>query len=224
MRWRVLGPILGVILLAAVLFSLWPSTPPPLPEPEVRAQPLAAISPPPSPAVVRREPTPSTPPPVAAPIVAAPAPSVPAARPSEPPRDPGELEPEVDPAHLKALGLGPEDVEPLDGGPLHALTRDGIKGAVAEELPAIKECYESWLQQNPALGGKLKVEFTIAEIPGRDRAKIMRVDIADGGMGHLVMEGCVRNVFKGMRFEAPQGGEMRVTYPLAFESTPPANP
>lgn len=220
MRWRVLGPVLGVILLGAVLFSLWPSTPPPpLPEPEVRAQPLPAIPPPPSPAVVRREPTPSTPPPVAAPIVAAPAPSVPAA-PAEPPRAPGELEPEVDPAHLKALGLGPEDVEPLDAGPLHALTRDGIKGAVAEELPAIRECYEGWLQQNPTLSGKLKVEFTITEIPGRDRAKIMQVNIADGGMGHLAMEGCVRNVFKGMRFEAPKKGEMRVTYPLTFESKP----
>lgn len=219
MRWRVLGPILGVILLAAVVFSLWPTTPPPLAEPEVRAQPLAAISPPsPSAAVVRREPAPSSPPPGAAPIAAAPAPPAPAARPPEPPRELGELDPEVDPAHLKALGLGPEDVEPLDGGPLHALTRDGIRGAVAEELPAIKECYEGWLQQNPALSGKLKVEFTIVEIPGRDRAKIMRVDIADGGIGHIAMEGCVRNVFKGMRFEAPQGGEMRVTYHLAFES------
>ena len=91
---------------------------------------------------------------------------------------------------------------------------------MTQELPAIKECYEGWLQQNPALAGKMKVEFTIAEIPGRDRAKIMQVVVADGGIGHLAMEGCVRNVFKGMRFEAPRGGEMRVTYPLSFEATP----
>lgn len=217
MRWRVLGPILGVILLGAVLFSLWPTTPPPLSEPEVRAQPLPAITPPPSAAIVRREPTTPTPPPPAAPTPTPQSAPPPAA---EPPRELGELDPEPDVAQLKALGLGPEDLEPLDAGPLHALTRDGIKGAVAEELPAIKECYEGWLQQNPALSGKLKVEFTITEIPGRDRAKIMQVNIADGGMGHLAMEGCVRNVFKGMRFEAPKKGEMRVTYPLSFESKP----
>lgn len=46
------------------------------------------------------------------------------------------------------------------------------------------------------------------------------MDIADGGMGHLAMEGCVRNVFKGLRFEAPKSGEMRVSYPLAFEPGP----
>jgi hypothetical protein len=49
---------------------------------------------------------------------------------------------------------------------------------------------------------------------------VQRVDIADGGMGHVAMEGCVRNVFKTMRFEAPENGEMRVTYPLQFESKP----
>lgn len=144
-----------------------------------------------------------------------------AARPAA--EEPGQLDPDVDPDHLKALGLGPEDLEPLDGGPLHALTREGIKSAVAEELPGIRECYEGWLQQNPSLGGKLKVEFTISEIPGRARGKVMRVDIPDGGMGHVAMEGCVRNVFKGMRFEAPKNGEMRVTYPLNFapKAAPP---
>ncbi|MDP1830354.1 MAG: AgmX/PglI C-terminal domain-containing protein [Archangium sp.] len=217
MRWRVLGPVLGVILLGAILFSLWPAPPPPL-QPEVRAPPGPAAPPPTTAPVVRREPAEATPPPVA--IAAPAAPSAP----PEPPREFGEPDPEVDSAHLQALGVRPEDFEPLDGGPLHALTRDGIRGAVAEELPAIRECYESWLQQYPTLGGKLKVEFTITEIPGRDRAKITRVEIPDGGIGHIPMEGCVRNVFKGMRFEAPRRGEMKVTYPLAFESTPPANP
>ena len=214
MRWRVLVLMLGVVLLGAIVFSMWPADPVTVPELEARVQLQPATpSAPPRPAELR------------APIVAtAPTPGVgaPVAKPSaaEGPGELGELDSEVDPEHLKALGLGPEDLEPLDGGPLHALTREGIRGAVTQELPAIRECYEGWLQQNPALAGKMKVEFTIAEIPGRDRAKIMQVVVADGGIGHLAMEGCVRNVFKGMRFEAPRGGEMRVTYPLSFESTP----
>ena len=214
MRWRVLGPVLGLILLGALGFSLWPSAPPPpASEPEPVAAFPAPVTPAPRPQLAERAPTvPPVPTPVAPPVIATP-----------PPTDPGpaELDPEVDPQHLKALGLGPEDLEPLDGGPLHPITRDGIKKAVTEELPELRECYEGWLRHNPNLAGKLKVEFTIAEIPGRDRAKIMRVDIADGGMGHLAMEGCVRNVFKGMRFEAPKGGETHVTYPIEFATKPP---
>lgn len=209
MRWRVLGPVLGAILLGAVGFSMWPSAPVVAPPPEPEHQVVAAPAP--------RAAVPSD----AALEVAGPAPMAVDPKPSAPASaisaEVGQLDPEPDPFHLQALGLGPEDIEPIDGGVLHPLTRDGIKGAIAAELPQIRECYEGWLQQNPKLSGKMKVQFTIAEIPGRDRAKVMRVDIADGGMGHLAMEGCVRNVFKGLRFEKPPGGEMRVSYPLSFE-------
>ena len=213
MRWRVLVPVLGVILLGAVVFSVWPSTPATIAELEPRSQP--------QPAAPTASGRPSEP---RVPVAAAPPPptqvQAPVAAPGAPePDEIGELDPEVDPEHLKALGLGPEDVEPLDGGPLHALTREGIHGAVKEELPAIAECYEGWLQQSPGLSGKMKIELTIVEIPGRGRAKVMQVLVADGGLGHLGMEGCVRNVFKGMRFEAPRGGEMRVSYPLSFSSS-----
>lgn len=213
MRWRVLGPVLGLILLGALLFSFWPASAPELPPPEPRVAPTAPVAAaPPGPPNRAEAPRPPAPPP--APVVAAPA----AVPPPAPPERTEQLDPEPDWQHLKALGLTEADIEPLDGGPLFALTRDGIKAAVTEGLPEIRECYEGWLQQNPSLSGKMKVQFNIAEIPGRDRAKVMRVEIADGGMGHIAMEGCVRNVFKNMRFEAPKGGELNVTYPLSFES------
>ncbi len=210
MGWRVLVPLLGVILLGALLFSMWPGAAvTPAPEPErIFVQP--AVEPKPSPVPTTRQLEPS------AEVAAAPVVPVPTHR------EAPALDAVPDWEHLRALGLGPEDVEPLDGGVLHPITRDGIKGAVQAELPQIRECYQAWLQQDPSLSGKMKVEFTITEIPGRDRAKIMKVVVADGGMGHLAMEGCVRNVFKGMRFEAPLGGETRVTYPLVFVSLDPA--
>lgn len=209
MRWRVLGPVLGAILLGAIVFSTWPSAPVVAPPPEAEPRGVTPVVRALLPVGAARVAPLGAPPMPAQTQVIAPAPPIVAA-------DVGQLDPEPDPFHLEALGLGPADVEPLDGGVLHALTRDGIKGAVTAGLPQIRECYEGWLQQNPKLSGRMKVQFTIAEIPGRDRAKVMRVAIEDGGMGHLAMKGCVGNVFKGIRFERPAGGEMRVSYPLSF--------
>jgi hypothetical protein len=212
MRWRILGPALGAVLVAAVVFALWPSAAP------------VPVNEAPSPAAL---PTPSAQPvaPTRAPLVqpgaiaAANPPSTAVAPPPAPaPLEKGELDAELDPARMAALGLDPDDIEPLDGGVLHPISRDGIKSAVQEKMPEIRECYEGWLEQNPALAGRMKVEFKIVEIPGRDRARVMSVEVADGGMGHVAMEGCVRNVFKSIRFETPRGGEIRVTYPLQFES------
>ncbi len=213
MRWRVLGPVLGAILLGAIVFSMWPSAPVVVAAPDAAPGVVSPVVRAPAPTgAARLEPIGA--PSVVKPQLAAPVQPVAAGA------EVGQLDSEPDPFHLEALGLEAADVEPLDGGVLHALTREGIKAAIAEGLPAIRECYDGWLQQNPALNGKMKVQFTIAEIPGRDRAKVMRVEIADGGMGHLAMEGCVGNVFKGMRFERPEGGETRVTYPLSFSPSP----
>jgi hypothetical protein len=206
MRWRVLGPLLGVILVGAVLFSMWPSAPPPgNAELDLRA----AVPPPaPPPSLVERA-LPTSQPTTAKPPEAPPAPA---------PGGLGELDPEVDPDHLRALGLGPEDLEPLDGGALLAATLVGLKAAVNEALPQLRHCNRGWLQPNAARGARIKIEFTIAEIPGRNRAKVMQVQIADAG---VVVEHCVRDAFKATRFETPRGGETRVSYPLQFKPGPP---
>ena len=212
-NWRSLAISLGLMLLGAIVFSIWPVS-----TPEVSGgADSEKLQPPmkPEPILPRVEARDASVPP---PMIATAPPSAPSPAAAPPPSE-GALDPEPDFRHLEALGLTPEDLEPLDGGVLHPVTKDGIKEAVQPELPQIRECYEDWLKQNPNLAGKMKVQFTILEIPGRDRAKIQKVEVADGGMGHLMMEGCVRNVFKGMRFETPRGGETRVTYPLNFENT-----
>ncbi|MFZ5440041.1 MAG: AgmX/PglI C-terminal domain-containing protein [Myxococcota bacterium] len=218
MRWNVILPPLAAILLAALAFAFWPTTHDPgADDPTPSPAPAAATAPAPPVAAAR---------PAAATNVPAPAPAAATAAPSAAPpptsapasADPGTLDPEPDPDHLRALGLTEKDLEPADAGPLHAVDAKGIRSAVQDKLPEIKECYEAWLQQNPQLSGTLKVQFRIAEIPGRDRSKVMDIDIPDGGMGHAMMEGCVKNVFSDLRFETPRGGEARVTYPLHFEA------
>lgn len=219
MRWRVLGPALGAILLAAIVFSLWPHTPPPVsaePEPVAPPAPPPPVAPvaPVAPAPTRPAPPPPSPagsPPPASEELAAPPPTS---------GDGGWVQdPVPDEAYAASLGIEVEP-EPEDAGALHPLTRDGIKGAITQELPELRECYEAWLEQDPRLAGQLKVQFTIVEVPGRARGKVAQVHTADGGMGHLAFEGCVRNVFKGLRFERPERGELKVTYPLTFSQKP----
>lgn len=103
--------------------------------------------------------------------------------------------------------------------PPHTLDRTGIQSAIRETLPEMRDCYESWLQQNPELGGTLQLSFQIVAADGG--GVVQNIAILDGGVGHRVFEGCVANVFSGLEFEEPEGQPMSVTYPLVFATNPP---
>lgn len=222
MNWKALGPLLAVILLAALAYAYWPEVPvTPMPEPVVPIASEQVGDPPPPPKL--RLVRPFNPQAGAAPRELPSLGPNAAIVPQQPQQPLYKLDPVADPDRLRELGIPENAVEPEDAGVLHKLDRDGIKGAVQEKLPEIRECYQSWLQSNPQLAGKLKVEFQIVEIPGRERGKVQAIEIADGGVGHVAFEGCVRNVFGDMRFEAPKGGEMRVTYPIAFSNSEKEN-
>ncbi len=98
------------------------------------------------------------------------------------------------------------------------IDREGIRGAVQESVPEMRECYEAWLQQNPSIGGRVVVTFTIQAIEGEEKAKVVGAKLADQGLGHVAMEGCIVNVFEGLRFERPADGKIDVTYPLNFSN------
>ena len=105
-----------------------------------------------------------------------------------------------------------------DAGTPYALDRDGIKGAITSKLPEIKDCYEAWLAQNAALSGRMTVAFTISADDAGE-AEVTRIALVDGGVGHVLMEGCVLNVFHDLRFERPEGRDsIEVHYPLAFSN------
>ncbi len=116
----------------------------------------------------------------------------------------------------------------IDGG-LRIYTPDqtGIRSAVREKIPEIKDCYESWLKMSPKLAGKITFSFAILATDadgGLDPEGLARVDevvIKDSTMRHTFMEGCVADVFNGLRFERPSGDRMDVTYPLSFSSDAP---
>ncbi len=98
----------------------------------------------------------------------------------------------------------------------HPLTRDGIQAAVREAKPELRECYESWLQQQPKLAGDVSINFVI-DANDAGQGGVQRLSIVDGGLGHTMLEGCVLNVMGELSFERPSS-PLNVTYPLRFDT------
>lgn len=125
---------------------------------------------------------------------------------------------------------GPPPIAPRGDGPAPAvgdvvkpgrpwpLDRDGIRGAVQEALPDLRECYEAWAKLNPTFGARVTVTFTIEPEEGKEGGKIVSAQLANQGMGHVAMEGCIVQVFEDLRFDRPKDGPIKVTYPVEFST------
>ena len=73
-----------------------------------------------------------------------------------------------------------------------------IQESMRANLPKIQSCYEGWVRANPALGGKLKVQFTIGAEAGDEHAGVRGVELLDSQLDHVAVEGCVTNVVSGV--------------------------
>lgn len=119
-----------------------------------------------------------------------------------------------------------------EGGLVYAPDATGIRAAMAEATPQIKDCYEAWIRERPELAGKLKLTFTIAQPEGEAEAgrederiaRVTRVSVADSTVDHALLEGCVMNVTSGLKFDPPEADELTVQYPFVFSTgdAPPA--
>lgn len=107
------------------------------------------------------------------------------------------------------------DSRPRDELPTpYEFSKEGLRGAIEEKMPEIRECYEAWKKQNPGLAGRLLVGFDIAA-DNRGAAEVQHIELVDGGVGQPFMEGCVLNAFQDIRFEEPPGGgQVKVRYPI----------
>jgi hypothetical protein len=85
-----------------------------------------------------------------------------------------------------------------------------IQRIVRQNFGRFRMCYEAGLKRNPKLGGEVSVNFVIS----RD-GSVTQV----GGGGDLpdpsVVE-CVTRAFKSLSFPQPEGGIVRVKYPIRF--------
>lgn len=85
-----------------------------------------------------------------------------------------------------------------------------IQRIVRQNFGRFRLCYENGLRNNPNLQGTVSVSFTI----GRD-GSVGSV----GGGGSLpdsAVVGCVTKAFYGLSFPQPEGGVVKVSYPIAF--------
>ncbi len=85
-----------------------------------------------------------------------------------------------------------------------------IQRIVRQNFGRFRLCYEQGLRNNPNLTGRVSVSFVI----GRDGA----VGSVGGG-GDLPDSGvisCVAGAFRGLSFPQPEGGVVKVSYPIMF--------
>ncbi|HWB76991.1 MAG TPA: AgmX/PglI C-terminal domain-containing protein [Nannocystaceae bacterium] len=102
--------------------------------------------------------------------------------------------------------------------PPPTLDKDYIQARIKEDLvPIAKECYESALEDDPKLGGKLVMKFSI--VGDEDVGGV--VDEADvdpsSEIKHDALRECMRESMLSLAFAPPEdGGTVQVTYPFVF--------
>lgn len=86
-----------------------------------------------------------------------------------------------------------------------------IQRVVHSNFGRFRACYQSALQSNPSLQGRVAVAFVI----GRD-GRVVSARDAGSDLPNAGVVSCVVGAFSGLTFTAPESGVVRVTYPLVF--------
>jgi hypothetical protein len=118
-------------------------------------------------------------------------------------------------------GAGPlKGARPPRGAPTMRQERTTVNGRIPEEViqrivrqnfGRFRLCYENGLRTNPALTGRVATKFVI----GRDGAVSMAAD-AGSDLPDQGVVSCVVRGFSNLSFPAPEGGTVKVVYPIVF--------
>jgi hypothetical protein len=94
------------------------------------------------------------------------------------------------------------------------LDKDEIREVVSTHIAEVQACYQQGLERNPALAGRVTVEFMI-EADGRVRnSKVVTSDLGD-----TAVSGCIASAVATWRFPEPDDGDtVSVLYPFLLES------
>jgi hypothetical protein len=95
---------------------------------------------------------------------------------------------------------------------------EGIRSAIREAMPDLRECYAGWVAANPDLHGVIKARFTITPSADGSEGRVTDVVAATSTLDQPFLEGCVLNVLGALRFEAPTDGPLTVSYPFILSS------
>ncbi len=200
----------GAALLVGALLLWWaagPSAPPEADRPPLRA----AAAPRPQPGASG---------PAARPAGAAQRPPKPALRDEDDPEHAIEDEPPTEGAE-PVIADGPPDAD--TGGPIWDPSPDGQVAAIRSVMPEIKRCYDKWRPEDGSLAGRVEVQWVIggdtgaAAGAGPDVQPVSSVETRNSELEHPMMELCVQDALRALRFATPASGEpVVVTVPFSF--------
>ncbi len=86
-----------------------------------------------------------------------------------------------------------------------------IQRIVRQNFGRFRLCYENGLRKDPNLTGKVSVSFVI----GRD-GSVGTVSSGPNTLPDAGVVACVTKAFYGLSFPEPEGGVVKVTYPIVF--------
>ena len=112
-------------------------------------------------------------------------------------------------AGTSTIPLGREAL--VEGG----LDRDLIADVINRHMGQFRFCYEQGLQGTPGLAGRIAVRFVIGA-----QGQVRTAGIDNSTMNSSMVESCVVNRMKSLKFPLPEGGvDVKVSYPFMFRRT-----
>jgi len=115
---------------------------------------------------------------------------------------------------LDAANKGPLTISPGKSEVTGSLSKEIIRRVIRRNINAVRYCYEKELIKNPALSGKLIVNFIIAA-----DGRVQQARIDSSTIGNKQVEKCIIYAVRRFKFPKPQGGGVvRVNYPFIFKS------
>jgi hypothetical protein len=86
-----------------------------------------------------------------------------------------------------------------------------IQAGVRAKFDEFRACYEEGLTRNPRLAGKVTTTFVIER-----NGFVTAVAIAESSIPDCAVPLCMVKAFRSLEFPKPDGGIVKVTYPIMF--------
>ncbi|MFO0548702.1 MAG: AgmX/PglI C-terminal domain-containing protein [Polyangiaceae bacterium] len=97
-----------------------------------------------------------------------------------------------------------------DMGATGKLPPEVIQRVIRQNFSRVRLCYEEGLKKDPKLAGRVTINFVI----GRDGSAC---SVSGGGVPDAALVNCVTKTFYTLKFPKPEGGIVKVTYPIEFQ-------
>lgn len=91
------------------------------------------------------------------------------------------------------------------------LDSEAVAKEVRKRMRMVQDCYEKELKRDPALSGKIEIEFTIGE-----DGRVVDARVASNKMDSDAVGECIVSRLRHWKFPQPDGGSVTVNFPFIF--------